>query len=178
MPAGAEAVRAERAARRAAAAADPTLGPALADTTSGRAVIRSAWIGTTAFAVATVLAVVVPAARIPAVVVDLALFFGGSGLFLVGLVVAARRSRDSDVTLWNLILLDDIAPPAVRARLLGALGVQVVLAAATCWVTAALAFGWLVPMWGVAHCECWGARHGVFRPRRAPRSGPAAASKP
>jgi hypothetical protein len=79
--------------------------------------------------------------------------------------VAAGRSRSDDITLWNLILLEDIAPRRVRVRLLGALAVQVVVAAATCWITAALAFGWLVPVWGLAHCEFWGARYGVFRPR-------------
>jgi hypothetical protein len=133
---------------------------------AGVAVIRSAWIGTVVFVVATAVAALVPSARIPAVVVDLILLIGGSGLYLWGWGVAAGRSRDNEISLWNLILLEDVAPRPVRIRLLGALAVQVIVAAATCWITAALAFGWLVPVWGLAHCEYWGARYGVFVPRQ------------
>jgi hypothetical protein len=118
------------------------------------------------FVVATAVAAVVPNARTPAVVVDLLLFIGGSAVYLWGWGVAAGRSREDEITLWNLILLEDVGPRPVRLRLLGALGAQVIVAAATCWITAALAFGWLVPVWGLAHCEYWGARYGVFRPRR------------
>jgi hypothetical protein len=129
-------------------------------------VIWSAWIGTAVFLVATVVAVAVPSARIPAVLVDLILLIGGSGRYLWGGGVAAGRSRDEEINLWNLILLEDVAPRPVRIRLLGALAVQVLVAAATCWITAALAFSWLVPVWGLAHCEYWGARYGVFLPRK------------
>jgi hypothetical protein len=173
MPAGAEAIRAERAARRAERATSPA--PPGADTDRGTGIIRSAQVGTAVFAVATAIGAVAPGARIPVVVVDLALFFGGSGLFLWGLVVAARRSREDQITLWNLILLEDVAPGRVRVQLLGLLAVQVVLAAATCWITVALAFGWLVPMWGLAHCELWGARYGDFGRRRPPGAAAAGA---
>jgi hypothetical protein len=91
-------------------------------------------------------------------------------LYFWGWGVAARRSREHQITLWNLILLEDVAPNRVRARLLGALAVEVIVAAATCWITAALAFGWLVPVWGLAHCEFWGARYGMF-PARTPPDG-------
>jgi hypothetical protein len=178
MPSGAEAVRAQRQARQASRASQapgtPAPGaPAPAPGTPGaplvgtpgRAVIVSAWAGTAVFLVATAAAAFVPTARIPAVVVDLALLLGGSGLYFWGWAVAAGRSRDDEITLWNLILLEDVAPPKVRAQLLGALAVQVVVAAATCWITAALAFGWLVPVWGLAHCEYWGASYGTFAPR-------------
>ena len=173
MPAGAEAIRAERAARRAELALSPA--PPGADAERGTGIVRSAQVGTAAFAAATAIAVVVPGARIPVVVIDLALFFGGSGLFLLGLVVAARRSREDQITLWQLILLEDVAPGRVRVQLLGLLAVQVVLAAATCWITVALAFGWLVPVWGVAHCELWGARYGDFGRRRPPGAAAAQA---
>jgi hypothetical protein len=174
MPAGAEAIRAERAARRAEAAKSP-LPPVEANADRGTVIIRSAQVGTAVFAAATTVGAVVPGARIGVVLVDLVLFFGGGGFFLWGLVVAARRSREDQITLWNLILLEDVAPPGVRVQLLGLLAVQVVLAAATCWITVALAFGWLVPMWGLAHCELWGARYGVFNRRRPPpAAGPAA----
>ncbi|MDP9073328.1 MAG: hypothetical protein M3N98_03970, partial [Actinomycetota bacterium] len=78
--------------------------------------------------------------------------------------------REDQIALWNLITLEDIAPGPVRRQLLGLLAVQVAVAAATCWITVALAFGWLVPMWGLAHAEFWGARYGVFD-RRRPADG-------
>ncbi len=159
---GAEAVRAERQAAR-TGVPEPA---AVVNPGAGATVIRSAWIGTVVFVVATAVAAIVPSARIPAVVVDLILLIGGSGLYLWGWGVAAGRSRDNEISLWNLILLEDVAPRPVRMQLLGALAVQVIVAAATCWITAALAFGWLVPVWGLAHCEYWGARYGVFVPRK------------
>jgi hypothetical protein len=177
MPGGAEAVRAERRARAAAAGvvagapgAPATLGHGVP---VGEAIIRSAWIGTAVFIVATAAAAFIPSARIAAVVVDLALLLAGSVIYFWGWALAAGRSRDDQISLWNLILLEDAAPTRVRARLLGALAVQVVLAGATCWITAALAFGWLVPVWGLAHCELWGARYGVFPARDMPAKGEA-----
>jgi hypothetical protein len=178
MPGGAEAVRAERQARLAAAAAATVApdglqaGPAGTgpQVIQGRRIIASAWIGTAVYVLTTAVAAFVPEARIPVVVVDLLLLLAGSGLYFWGWGVAARRSREDQITLWNLILLEDAAPNRVRARLLGALAVEVTVAAATCWITAALAFGWLVPVWGLAHCEFWGARYGVF-PARTPPGG-------
>jgi hypothetical protein len=163
MPAGAEAIRAERLAAR---QAHPELEPD-ESVLQGPGVIRSAIAGTVVFAVVSVAAAVVPGVRILAVGVDLLLMFAGSGLYLWGWAVAAGRSRDSQISLWNLILLEDVAPRRARVRLLGALGAQIVVAAATCWITAPLAFGWLVPVWGLAHCEYWGARYGTFRARPA-----------
>lgn len=163
MPAGAEAIRAERAAAR---RANPELEPDEA-VLQGPGVIASAVAGTVVFVVVAAAAAVVAGARIVAVGVDLLLMFGGCGLYFWGWAVAAGRSRESQISLWNLILLEDIAPRRVRVRLLGALAAQIVVAAATCWITPPLAFGWLVPVWGLAHCEYWGARYGAFRPRQA-----------
>jgi hypothetical protein len=161
-PGGAEAIRAERLAAR-KGVPEPA---AVVDPKAGATVIRSAWIGTAVFVLATAVAAAVPSARLPVVVIDLILLLGGTGLYLWGWGVAAGRSREDEISLWNLILLEDVAPRPVRIRLLGALAVQVIVAAATCWITAALAFGWLVPVWGLAHCEYWGARYGVFLPRK------------
>lgn len=167
MPGGAEVLRAERQAAREAG-----IAPIPENADQGRAIVTSAAAGTIVFALATGVAVVVRPARIPVAVIDLALFLAGSGLYLWGWGVAAGRSRDNEINLWNLILLEDVAPRPVRIRLLGALVVQAVVAAATCWISAPLAFGWLVPVFGLAHCEFWGARYGVFRPRRRPDPAP------
>ena len=168
MPMGAEAVRAERAAKRAARAAEPALRRQIADTREGEGIIRSSWIGTAVFVAGSILAAAVPDARLPVAIVDLALFFGGIIVFFWAWAIAAGRSRDREISLWNLVLLEDVAPSRVRWALLGALGVEVVVALGTAWITAALAFGILVPVWGESHCWLWGARHGAFEPRKAP----------
>jgi hypothetical protein len=54
----------------------------------------------------------------------------------------------------------------VRRIVLGALAVEIVVALGTAWITAAMAFGCLVPMWGLGHCGLWGARYGTFGPRQ------------
>ena len=92
--------------------------------------------------------------------------FAGCGVFMWALVVAAGRSRRHQISLWNLFLLEGVAPARVRRVVLGALAVEIVVALGTAWITAALAFGCLVPMWGLGHCGLWGARYGTFGPRQ------------
>jgi hypothetical protein len=141
---------------------------AVADTGQGGAIIRSSWIGTAVFLAAAAVAVAVKGARLPAVIVDLGLFVGGAGVFLWALAIAAGRSRERDIELWSLFLLEGLAPWRVRKALLGALAVEVIAALVTAWITAALAFGCLVPLWALGHCGLWGARYGGFAPRPAP----------
>ena len=131
----------------------------------GTGIIRSAWIGTGVFLVAVAVGVALPVARLPLVFFDLGLFFAGCGLFMWALVVAAARSRQREIGLWNLFLLEGVAPGRVRRAVLGALAVEIVVALGTAWITAAMAFGCLVPMWGLGHCGLWGARYGAFGPR-------------
>jgi hypothetical protein len=171
MPEGAEAVRAERAARRAEQARAGGTGPAapVPDTGEGAGIIRSSWIGTGIFVVGTALAAGLAPLRLPLVVVDLVLFFGGVGAFLWALTGAAGRSREYEIGLWSLFLLEGAAPRRVRQLLLGALGAEIVMALAFIWVNAAMAFGILVPLWGLAHCGLWSARYGTFPPRRPSR---------
>jgi hypothetical protein len=173
MPIGAEAVRAERAARRAERAAKAAAPRPIPDTREGGGIIRSSWVGTAVFAVGAAVAAGVPDARLPVAVVDLILFFGGIVVFFWAWATAAGRSREREITLWNLVLLEDIAPRRIRLSLLGALAVQIAVALGTAWITAALAFGILVPVWGEAHCWLWGARYGAFGPRKTlvPRKG-------
>jgi hypothetical protein len=146
----------------------PTAKGPIPDTGQGGAIIWSCWIGTVIFVGAAALAAAVKAARLPAVIVDLGLFIGGAGVFLSALGVAAGRSREREIELWSLFLLEGVAPPRVRKALLGALVVEVVAALATAWISAALAFGCLVPMWALGHCGLWGARYGAFAPRADP----------
>jgi hypothetical protein len=160
---------------RAAQGPEPARGPkpVVADTGQGGPIIWSCWIGTAVFGVAAALAAPLKGARLGAVIVDLGLFLGGGGVFLWALAVAAGRSRERNIELWSLFLLDGVAPARVRRALLGALAIEVVAALATAWISAALAFGCLVPLWALGHCGLWGARYGAFGPRPAtsdPRS--------
>ena len=76
----------------------------------------------------------------------------------------------------GLYLLMGSAPRAVQLRLLGALAVQAVVAVTTSVATSdvrpftPLAFGLLVPMFGLACCGLWAAYHGAFPARRDPRA--------
>jgi hypothetical protein len=129
---------------------------------------------TTAFAVVSVVAAAIDTAalRRAAALVDLALFAAGLVLFAVALVAGARRSRHADMTMSGWWFLSGSAQPGRRASLLGALGVQIVVGLATAaWRPfTALAFGVLVPTFGVALCGWWGARFGYFPARGAGRS--------
>ena len=58
----------------------------------------------------------------------------------------------------------------VQFRLLGSLAVQVVVAVVTASIRlySPLAFGFLVPVYGLGMCGLWGARYGTFDPRPVP----------
>jgi hypothetical protein len=125
--------------------------------------------GTVVFVVTSVAAAIVKQAELEALVVALMLFGAGIVIFLWALVVAAGRSRQHEITMTGLFLLQDSARPDVRRKLLGALAVQVVVAFAVAIARpfTSLAFSLLVPVYGVALAGLWGARHGTFPPRRA-----------
>jgi MFS family permease len=108
-------------------------------------------------------------------VVSVALFAAGIATSLWAYTTALERSRIEEVGVANLYLLTgDTAPKDVKRRMLGALAVQVVaaLAGAIVGVTGlqrgdvnALAFGWLVPMFGIGMNGAWAARYGSYGPR-------------
>jgi hypothetical protein len=124
--------------------------------------------GTAVFTVTGVAAAVAEPARPVAVAVSLALFVLGTAAMALALLRAAGRSRTDEVTVPGVFFLTESAPPAVRRHLLGALAVQVVVALATAAARpfTSLAFGILVPVYGLGLAGLWGARHGQFGPRR------------
>ena len=130
---------------------------------------QASWAGTAVFAVTAVAAAVVPDTFGPiAVVVAVALFAGGCAVFVWALLQAAARSRtDLMQQAQILFLTGPPTPPAVRRTLLGALTVQVAVGLATAAARpyTSLAAGVLVPVWGLALCGLWAARHGDFPPR-------------
>ena len=137
----------------------------------GARIIRWSWLGTAIFAVTAIGDVVTPVFKVPAFVVAVAMFAGGTGLFLAALVIAARRSRDAEIGMGGLFFLQGAAPPAVQRHLLGSLAAEVAVAFATASARpyTSLAFGILAPLYGLGLAGLWGARHGTFGPR-APRA--------
>ena len=135
---------------------------------AGNAVVRTTWIGTAVFTVSAAAAVVFEAARPIAVGVSLVLFAAGLVTFLWSYAIAVGRSRTDAIGIGGLYFLAGAtAPASVRRRLLGALAVQCLVAVATAAARpyTSLAFGVLVPMFGLGLSGLWGARHGSFGPR-------------
>ena len=131
-------------------------------------IIRAALVGTAAFAVVAVAAAALPdQLAVVAVVVDLLLFAAGCVAFVAALLKAADRSRTEAVTLGGVFWLSGTAPAEARRPLLGALAVEIVVALATAGVRpfTGLAFGVLVPVYGLGLAGLWGARHGTFAAR-------------
>ena len=131
---------------------------------------RAAVAGTAVFGVLAVAAAVAPDALSAAsVTVDLLLFGVGIGAFVIAFPRFAARSRYEEVTLPGLFGLSGSAPRVVRVRLLGALALQCVIALATASARpfTSLAFGVLVPVYGIGLTALWAARHGRFEPRSA-----------
>ncbi len=82
---------------------------------------------------------------------------------------AVARSRTDEISVAGLYFLaGGSAPSPVRRRLMGALLVQVVVAFATAAIRpfTSLAFGVLVPVYGLGLAGLWASRHGEFPPRR------------
>lgn len=134
---------------------------------TGRSVVVGAWTGTGVFVVSAVLSTLVSSLRIVGVVVALALFAAGCLAFLSAFAAAVERSRTEEIGIGGLYFLAGSAPTSVRWHLLGALAVQVVTAFTTASIRpfTAVAFGILVPMYGLGMAGLWAARHGHFPAR-------------
>ena len=107
--------------------------------------------------------------------VSMVLFAIGVATTLLAYTRALDRSRVEEVGVANLFLLTGrTAPQAVGRTMSAALIVQVVAAVGGAWIGVvgldqgqlnALAFGVLVPMFGVGMNGVWAARHGSYGPR-------------
>jgi hypothetical protein len=136
----------------------------------GGPIVTLAVAGTAAFAVAATAAAVWPdALAAPVAGLDLVLFAVGVGAFVWTLLLGAGRSRYEVVSVGGLWFLAGSAPPPVRRVLLGTVAVQTVVALVTASIRpfTPLAFGILVPTFGLGLCGLWAARHGTFPPRPA-----------
>jgi hypothetical protein len=132
----------------------------------GRAIIVSAWIGNLVFAVTAIpVAFGVDAFDEAAVIVALVLFFVSLVIWCWALLAAiARTARGDDVTVTTLFLIEGVVPAVARWSLYGALAICLAITVGT---AAANPFGVLVPMYPLGLIGLWGARHGVYPPRRA-----------
>ena len=147
------------------------------DTTElqGAGIITVSWIGTGVYAVTALIATVFPDGfGVAATIVSLVLFAIGCVVFFWAYFIAVQRSRTDLIGIGGLYFLQGTAPRAVQLRLLGSLVVQVVVAVVTASIRlySALAFGFLVPVFGLGMCGLWAARHGTFEPRPPPGSAP------
>ena len=139
--------------------------------TGGHPIVRASAAGTVVFAVTAVAAVVSEAATVVAAGVALALFAAGIGIFFWAYAIAVNRSRTDAIGIGGLFFLagSATAPAGVKRALLASLALQTAIGLATAAARpfTPLAFGVLVPLYGLALTGLWGARHGRFGPRRA-----------
>jgi hypothetical protein len=147
------------------------------DPGTGRAIVVADAVGTALFAGTAVLEAVLLQhwTEVLGVAVAMVLFALGCVAFLLGYARAVRRSRTEELSISGLFLLAGPAVPSPVKRQLGLLlAIQVTVALTTALVRSytPLAFGVLVPVFGVGLNGLWAARHGRF-PRRAsrPRAG-------
>ena len=127
----------------------------------------SSWIANTVFVLtAGPTALGVDAFDDVAVGVALALFAVSIPVWLYAFARAvARTARGDEIVVASLFFLQGSAPRRIQVHLLAAVGVSIVIAAAT---GAANPFGVLVPMLPLGLVGLWGARHGTYPPRREP----------
>ena len=145
---------------------------------AGARVVRLNLAGTAFFLIALVVAIPLKNHRFAQFLiggVSMALFAIGVATTLWAYTRALDRSRVEEVGVANLYLLTgETAPKPVRRTMSLALTVQIVSALAGAWIGVAgldegqlnaLAFGVLVPMFGVGMNGVWAARHGSYGPR-------------
>jgi hypothetical protein len=140
--------------------------------TPGAAIVRASLAGTAVFVVAAAAAAVHPHPLDGvSAAVDGVLFLAGLLVFLWSFGVAVSRSRTDELSVAGLwFLAGGSAPAEVRWPLLGSFAAECVVAIATAAARpyTPLAFGVLVPVYGLGLAGLWAARHGTF-PDRAVR---------
>ncbi len=138
----------------------------------GRRIIQASWAGTALFAVTAILAaLILGPIRYVAVAVSMGLFVLGCLVFFWAYATAVQRSRTEELGIGGLFFLaGPTAPSRPRLLLNGSLATQIVVALATASARpyTTLAFGILVPLYGIACTGLWGARYGTFGPRQRP----------
>lgn len=159
-------------------AADPDDAQPLGAAVRSSRAVSGNTVGTAAFLV--VVAIGLPlrderGAQIAVGVVSMVLFAAGAVTSLWAYVSALERSRVHEIGVANLYLLTGrTAPRPIKRWMAALLALQVVVSLVAATVGAAgltddevnaLAFGILVPMFGIGMNGMWAVRHGRFGPR-------------
>lgn len=162
----------------AGAPAPDTLAAPAVDPSAGARWVRADVVGTAVFTV--VIAVGIPlrderSMQIAVGAVSMLLFAIGAATGLWAYVAALERSRVDEIGVANLYLLTGpTAPKRTKLAMTLALVGQVAIALTGAIIGAsglsgdevnALAFGILVPMYGIGLNGMWAVRHGAFGPR-------------
>ena len=137
-------------------------------------------VATSVFTLAALAAVVAGGAWVTVLVaVSSVLFVAGSIACLWAFAIAVQRSRQVEIAPTQLYFLTGgCAPEVVRNRFLALLATQVVvgLTAASLRPFTGVAFGILVPMFGLGVAGLWAARNGTY-PERVRIGGPDRSSR-
>jgi hypothetical protein len=136
----------------------------------GGALIRACWIGTIVFVVTAATATADPdGLGWPGIVVSLVLFAAGAVAMLMAFFAAVERSRTQTIAVGGLYFGAGSTPRIVRWHLLGATAIQLAVGLTTASIRpfTVVAFGTLVPIFGLGLMGLWTARHGQF-PEREP----------
>ena len=134
-------------------------------------VVKPAVWTTVFFVIGSALAVASEGAAAFMVIFDLLIFALGCLVFARTLLTAAQRSRTEELSVAGIWLLAG-QRREIQQWLLGCLGVQVVVAlvAAGARPYTPVAFGVLVPTFGLSLCGLWAVRSGSFPPRAPGRT--------
>lgn len=142
--------------------------PVLPDDPAAARIVQASLAGTALFALTAIPAAIAPDTFVGvAVIVSLVLFAIGLVAFVWAYAVAVGRSRTDLMGIGGLFFLAGSAPRAVQRRLIASLLAEILIAGVTAStrVYTPLAFGVLVPMYGLGLMGLWGARFGTFPPR-------------
>lgn len=140
----------------------------------GARLVRASWMGTAVFVVAAVIGVANLDFVVITVATSLILFAIGTAAFLLAYAKAISRSRYEAIGMGGLYFLVGSASRRTQVLLLSSLAVEIVVAlvAASVRIYTPVAFGLLVPMYGLGLAGLWGATYGEFPPREStPRVG-------
>ncbi|MEO5974071.1 MAG: hypothetical protein ABIQ38_02550 [Ilumatobacteraceae bacterium] len=140
------------------------------------AILKLNIVGTGMFVVSATASAVffTPYLRATGVFVSLVLFTVGVASFIWGYFTAAQRSRYDDISVASLyLLLGHVCSAKIRRLMNGSLIVQGLCGLATALARTStngragstLAFGVLVPLFGLGLNGLWSSRHGSFSPR-------------
>ena len=143
----------------------------LDDARTGEGIINGSWAGTGAYVALALAGTILPDTfAIPTAVLSGVLFVLGCITFLWAYAVAVSRSRTDLIGIGGLYFLAGSAPTIIRFRLRLSLAVEVAAATVSSSIRpfTPMAFGFLVPVFGLGMSGLWGARYGTFEPRPTP----------